>query len=95
MMPAALLMLVLIISTAQAPAPPQAPAVTGIIAGRLTSVDLGRPVRKAEVKLVALSPKQTRITAAASRRRCSSLARTHATNRGLQRHHDACCTLRP
>jgi hypothetical protein len=43
-------------------APAQAPVGTGVIAGRLTSADQGRPVRKAQVKLVALSPKQTRNT---------------------------------
>ena len=46
----------------QAAAPAQAPAATGVIAGRLTSADQGRPVRKAQVKLTTASPRQTRTT---------------------------------
>ena len=58
----ALSTLLLAVGAAQAAAPAQAPAATGVIAGRLTSADQGRPVRKAQVKLVALSPKQTHNT---------------------------------
>ncbi|MEX1127877.1 MAG: carboxypeptidase regulatory-like domain-containing protein [Vicinamibacterales bacterium] len=39
-----------------------APAPSGVIAGTLTSADLGRPVRKAQVKLVSTSPRLTRTT---------------------------------
>lgn len=62
MIPTALSIVVLIAGSPQAATPAQAPAATGMIAGRLTSADQGRPVRKAQVKLVALSPKQTRNT---------------------------------
>jgi hypothetical protein len=43
---------------AVAPAP-----ATAIIGGTLTSADLGRPVRKAQVKLTSASPRTTRTTA--------------------------------
>jgi hypothetical protein len=43
----------------QAPAPPD----TGVIAGTLTSADLGRPVRRAEVRLSSVSPRGTWTTA--------------------------------
>ena len=39
-----------------------APAPSGVIAGTLTSADLGRPVRKAQVKLASTSPRITRST---------------------------------
>jgi hypothetical protein len=41
----------------QRPAPP---AATGVIAGALTSADLGRPVRRAQVKIVSAAPRLTR-----------------------------------
>jgi hypothetical protein len=46
-------------------AEPQAPAPadTGVIAGTLTSADLGRPVRRAEVRLTSVSPRGTWTTA--------------------------------
>jgi hypothetical protein len=47
-------------------AEPQAPAPaadTGVIAGALTSADLGRPVRRAEVRLTSASPRATWTTA--------------------------------
>ena len=40
----------------------QPPATTGVIAGRLTSDDQGQPVRKAQVRLISVSPRQTRTT---------------------------------
>jgi hypothetical protein len=43
-----------------APQQTAAPAATGVIAGTLTSADLGRPVRRAEVKIVSASPRLTR-----------------------------------
>ena len=42
----------------QAPTPPP----TGVIAGTLVSADLGRPVRKAQVRIVSTSPRLTRTT---------------------------------
>ena len=40
-----------------------APAPSGVIAGTLTSADLGRPIRKAQVKIQSTSPPITRTTA--------------------------------
>lgn len=40
----------------------QQAAATAAIAGRLTNADDGRPVRKAQVRLVSVSPSQTRTT---------------------------------
>jgi hypothetical protein len=45
----------------QAPAPPPPPG--GVIAGTLTSADLGQPVRRAQVRLVSTSPRATRTAA--------------------------------
>jgi hypothetical protein len=39
-----------------------APAASGVIAGTLTSADLGRPIRKAQVKIQSTSPRITRTT---------------------------------
>lgn len=41
---------------------PAAPPPTGVIAGALTSADLGRPIRKAQVKLESTTPRLTRTT---------------------------------
>jgi hypothetical protein len=43
-----------------APEQTTAPAGTGVIAGTLTSADLGRPVRRAQVKIVSASPRLIR-----------------------------------
>lgn len=58
----ALSTLLLAVGPPQAAAPAQVPAATGVIAGRLTSADQGSPVRKAQVRLTAASPRQTRTT---------------------------------
>ena len=39
-----------------------APAPSGVIAGTLTSADLGRPIRKAQVKILSTSPRISRTT---------------------------------
>ena len=46
-------------ASAQQAAPP---AASGVISGTLTSADVGRPVRKAEVRLTSASPRTTRLT---------------------------------
>ena len=43
-----------------APQQTPAPSGTGVIAGTLTSADLGRPVRRAQVKIVSASPRLVR-----------------------------------
>ena len=47
-------------ASAQQAAPPTS---SGVISGTLTSADLGRPVRKAQMKLVRLAPRSTTLTA--------------------------------
>ena len=54
--------LVLVVATEVAGQKPPATAPSGIIAGLLTSADLGQPVRRAQVKLVSTSPRATRTT---------------------------------
>ena len=58
----AVVFLLLWSTLAAAQTQPPRPAATGVIAGRLTSADQGRPVRKAQVRLTAASPRQTRTT---------------------------------
>jgi hypothetical protein len=48
----------LLVTNSALPPVQQAPGATGQIAGRLVSADRGQPVRKAQIKLVALSPRQ-------------------------------------
>src|SRR5688500_2770459 len=47
---------------AAAAVPAQPPQPTGLIAGTLRSADLGRPIRRATVKLVSAPPAQLRTT---------------------------------
>ncbi|HJR59681.1 MAG TPA: carboxypeptidase-like regulatory domain-containing protein [Vicinamibacterales bacterium] len=61
-LPFSIAIVLCLVPTCPAAGQETAPKATGVIAGSLTSADLGRPVRKAQVRLVRATPRMTRTT---------------------------------